>query len=246
VTAATPLDGPLEDGDVETSSAGYATRFSGAVGAYFLEVQTRTTLELLRPWPGASVLDVGGGHAQLVGPLTEAGHRVTVFGSRPVCGQRVRAWTEAGRAAFASGDLLRQPFADRAFDVVVSYRLLAHATRWPALVGELCRLARRAVLVDYPARRSVNRFAEPFFGLKKGVEGNTRPFAVFRDAEIEGAFAAHGFRPAARRPQFFFPMALHRGLGRAGASRALEAAAAGLGLTRWLGSPVILKAARDA
>ncbi len=78
--------------------------------------------------------------------------------------------------------------------------------------------------------------------LKKGVEGNTRPFAVFADAEIAGAFAGAGFRATARRGEFFFPMALHRALGTAGLSRAIEATAAGLGLTRALGSPVILRA----
>jgi hypothetical protein len=73
------------------------------------------------------------------------------------------------------------------------------------------------------------------------VEGNTRPFAVFTDAEIEGAFAARGFRVTARRPQFLWPMALHRGLATLPLSRGLEAAAGMLGLRRLLGSPVILR-----
>jgi hypothetical protein len=83
-----------------------------------------------------------------------------------------------------------------------------------------------------------------FFGLKKGVEGNTRPFTVFSDAEVEEAFAAHGFAPTGRHPQFFFPMALHRGLGSAGLARGLEGAASTFGLTRALGSPVILRLER--
>ena len=49
----------LEDADVVTSSAAYARRFAGPVGSWFLEVQARITLELLRAWPRASVLDVG-------------------------------------------------------------------------------------------------------------------------------------------------------------------------------------------
>ena len=50
----------LEEPDVETSSEGYAHRFSGQVGRYFLEVQAAITLEMLAPFPGARVLDVGG------------------------------------------------------------------------------------------------------------------------------------------------------------------------------------------
>ena len=234
----------VEDADVETSSEGYARRFSGAVGAWFLDVQARTTLDLLGPWPRASVLDVGGGHGQLTGPLVDASHDVTVLGSAESCRERVREWVDRGRAQFRSGDLLRLPWPDDAFDVVLSYRLLPHVVRWPELVGELCRVARRAILVDYPTTRSVNAVSGFFFGLKKGVEGNTRPFTVFKDAEIATAFGAHGFRVTGRRPEFFFPMAFHRGLGSAPLSRALEGASRAVGLTRALGSPVILRAER--
>jgi SAM-dependent methyltransferase len=233
-----------EDADVETSSEGYARRFAGPVGRFFLARQAEATLDLLRPFPGASVLDVGGGHGQVTGPLVDAGYAVTVLGSDASCEARVREWTGTGRARFVAADLLAPPLPDRSHDVVLSYRLLPHVRRWPELVATLARLARLAVVVDYPTRRSVNAAAEVFFGLKKGVEGDTRPFTVFSDAEIEGAFAGHGFFPTGRRPQFFFPMALHRALGSAGLARALEGGASALGLTRTLGSPVILRVER--
>jgi 2-polyprenyl-3-methyl-5-hydroxy-6-metoxy-1,4-benzoquinol methylase len=233
-----------EDADVETSSEGYALRFEGPVGRFLLERQAEATLDLLRSFPGANVLDVGGGHGQLTGPLVDAGYAVAVLGSDASCEARLREWTAAGRARFVAGDLLAPPLPDRSFDVVLSYRLLPHVRRWPELVAGLARLARRAVIVDYPTRRSVNAAAFILFGLKKGVEGNTRPFAVFSDAEIEAAFAAHGFAPTGRRPQFFFPMALHRGLRSAGVARSLEGAAAALGMTRAFGSPVILRLER--
>jgi 2-polyprenyl-3-methyl-5-hydroxy-6-metoxy-1,4-benzoquinol methylase len=207
-------------------------------------VQARTTLELLVPWPRARVLDVGGGHGQLTGPLIAAGHEVTIYGSDPVCRERVRAHVEGGRAQFQSGDLLAAPFADRAFDVVLAFRLLPHVAAWPALVAELCRLAAHAVVVDYPTRRSVNAVAGPLFEAKRNVEGDTRPFAVFRDAEIEAVFGASGFRVTARRPQFLWPMALHRAHGRGGLARALESVPRLTGLTQALGSPVILRAER--
>jgi SAM-dependent methyltransferase len=241
-----PVAEAHEDADVETSSEDYARRFAGPVGAYLLERQAQTTLDLLRPYPAAALLDVGGGHGQVTGPLVEAGYAVTIFASAEACRERVRPWTDAGRAQFRSGDLLRLPFPDRAFDVALAYRLLAHVRRWPDLIGELARVARRAVIVDYPTTRSANAFSGALFGLKKGVEGNTRPFTVFADAQIERAFAARGFRLAERRPQFFFPMALHRAMGVAALSRALERGASALGLTRGLGSPVILRLERDA
>jgi 2-polyprenyl-3-methyl-5-hydroxy-6-metoxy-1,4-benzoquinol methylase len=233
-----------EDADIETSSDAYARRFAGAVGAWFLEVQAEATLDLLRPWPGASVVDVGGGHGQLTGPLVEAGYRVTTLGSVPTCARRVEPWTRSGRAGFAAGNLLAPPFPDGSFDVALSYRLLPHVRRWDELVAALGRLARFAVVIDYPTRRSVNALSGWMFGLKKGVEGDTRPFRVFQDREIEEAFAGEGFTPTGRRPQFLFPMALHRATGSASLARAVEGAAGVLGLRRVFGSPVILRLER--
>ena len=235
---------PREDADVVTSSDAYARRFSGALGSYFLERQSAAVLELLRPWPGASVLDVGGGHGQLTGPLVDAGYSVTVLGSEPACESRVREWTGTGRARFLAADLAAPGLADRSYDVVLSLRLLPHVRRVPELVATLARLARTAVVVDYPTRRSVNAVSGLFFGLKQGVEGDTRPFTVFSDREIEEAFAAHGCSPTGRRPQFLAPMAFYRALGSAGLARALEALAQVLGLTSALGSPVVLRLER--
>src|SRR6185503_17765426 len=89
-----------EDADVVTSSDAYARRFAGPVGAWFLDVQARITLELVRPWPRASVLDVGGGHGQLLGPLLDAGHDVTVYGSAESCRERIEGRLDGTRARF--------------------------------------------------------------------------------------------------------------------------------------------------
>jgi 2-polyprenyl-3-methyl-5-hydroxy-6-metoxy-1,4-benzoquinol methylase len=233
-----------EDADVETSSDAYARRFAGGVGRFFLGRQRDAVLALLAPFPRARVLDVGGGHGQLTGPLVEAGHEVTVLGSDPACEARVREWTGSGRARFLAADLVEPGLVERSFDVVLSVRLLPHVRRVDAVVATLARLARRAVVVDYPTRRSVNAVSGLLFGLKHGVEGDTRPFRVFRDREIEEAFAAHGFAPTGRRPQFLAPMALYRALGSAELARGVEGAMRALGLTALLGSPVVLRLER--
>ena len=235
---------PAAAPDVETSSDSYARRFAGPVGEWFLAVQARLVGELLAPWPKARVLDYGGGHGQLTGALLDAGHAVTVFGSPGACGSRLRPLVDAGRARFEAGDLRRAPFPDRAFDLVLSFRLLPHVDDWAGLVSELCRLAGRAVVVDYPTGRSVNAAADLLFRLKRAVEGDTRPFTVFADREVRHAFSARRFAVTARRPEFFWPMALHRAHGSAALARGLEAAAGGLLLRRALGSPVVLRAER--
>ena len=234
----------MEDADVETSSEAYARRFSGAVGGWFLAVQAEATLDLLRPFPRARVVDVGGGHGQLAAPLAEAGYEITVVGSSEACRGRVQRLVDGGRVRFQAADLLRLPFGARAFDVALAFRLLPHVARWRELVAELCRVAARAVIVDYPTRRSINALAVPLFGVKKRVEGDTRPFAVFADDDVEAAFAGAGFRIAERRPEFAVPMALHRALRMAALSRGIEGAARAAGVTSRLGSPVIVRADR--
>lgn len=243
--SADPPVGFPETADVETSSDDYARRFAGEVGAWFLEEQARATLELLRGLPArARVLDVGGGHAQLTAPLVESGFDLTVLGSAPTCAARLVPWLGAGRCRFEVGNVIALPYAARSFDAVLSFRLLPHVSAWQRLLAELCRVAARRVVVDYPSRRSVNVIADALFGAKKRVEGNTRPFTLFRPQEIAAELASHGFRVAGARPQFLWPMVLHRMVGRRGLSGALEAPGRALGLTRLLGSPVIVRADR--
>jgi len=235
---------PRETADIESASDDYARRFAGPSGTWMLTVQELGFLNLLAGAPGVTILDVGGGHGQLALPLSRGGWRVTVLASDPVCRHRIGAAVDAGQLAFVVGDLLRFPFPDRSFDTVVSVRMLTHCRRWEEFVGELCRVARRAVIVDYPTSQSANRIAPALFGAKKKLEGNTRHWRLFRHREVEEAFAAAGFSVAERRNQFFLPMVLHRLLRFLPASKALEAVAAALGFTRRWGSPVILEARR--
>ncbi|MFL5492397.1 MAG: class I SAM-dependent methyltransferase, partial [Gemmatimonadales bacterium] len=116
-------NGLVEDADVATSSEDYARRFTGAAGRWFLESQTRITLGLLSTLPvGSSILDVGGGHAQITPPLLEAGYEVTVVGSDPCCSARLQTWLANGRCKFEVADLRALPYPDHSFDAVVCLR----------------------------------------------------------------------------------------------------------------------------
>jgi SAM-dependent methyltransferase len=234
-----------ETPDIETSSAGYASRFAGAVGEYFLEVQTQIALRLLAPWPGARVLDVGGGHAQLAPPLVAHGYRVTVAGSAEVCRARLDGALPPGSFDFRACDLLALPFPDRSFDVVLAFRLLVHLASWRRQVAELCRVADQAVVVDYADTRSFNALYGPLFDWKRRLEGNTRSFTTFRPRDVPDELARHGFGWQVVQRELFVPMVIHRTLARAGASRRTERASSALGLTRAFGSPVILQAQRE-
>ena len=131
------------------------------------------------------------------------------------------------------------PIPLRHFDVVLSVRLLPHVEAWSDLIGEMARAARLAVIVDYPAIRSLNCLTPLLFGAKRTLEGNTRTYRSFREVDIVSAFAAHGFRPQVRYPQFLLPMVVHRVMRQPRLSAALELTCRATQLTRWFGSPVI-------
>lgn len=234
-----------EDADLETASEDYARRFAGPVGRWFLEVQARSTVELLRGLPpGSSILDVGGGHGQIAPALVDAGHTVTIVGSSAACGAHLESRMPKAGYRFEVGDLRTLPYPDRAFAAVTCFRLLPHSMDWRHLMSELCRVARLAVVADYPSARSVNQFANRFFSFKRKVERNTRPFELFNPRDIEREFTRHGFDVRAERPQFLLPMVLYRMAGSDRLARIAERPGRWLGLTRYFGSPVVVRADR--
>jgi hypothetical protein len=117
---------------------------------------------------------------------------------------------------------------------------------WRHLIGELCRVAKRSVVLDYPSLRSANVVSERLFDLKKGIELNTRRFMTFSPSQIRVAFASRGYVVRAERPQFLWPMVLHRLANRSAFSTAAELPGRVLGLTRWFGSPILVRADRES
>lgn len=232
-----------ESPDIESSTDDYATRFCGATGQYLLEVQNRTIMRLLGPWRGKRVLDVGGGHAQLCNPLLDAGCTVTVLGSDAACFERVQR-DHFGQVECVVGDLLAPPFEDRAYDAVVSIRMLAHIQDAGRFIAGICRISRDAVVVDYPEIRSMNAATPLLYRFKRNLEGNTRNYRMFRARQLTATFAAHGFGKPHAIAEFFWPMVLHRQLRCPSLSRALEVLPRCLGLTRLFGSPVCLRTVR--
>ena len=231
-----------ETPDIETASDSYARRFAGAAGRYLLAEQEAAVRAVLPSLSAGSVLDVGGGHTQLTPMLRGLARNVVVFGSEARSLERVRR--DFPDCATATGDLLALPFESRSFDVVVAVRLLPHVRNWPRLLSELCRVAHSSVVVDYPRMTGFNGLTPLLFPLKLRLEGNTRHYRNFRDAEIDEVLHACGFEARERRAQFLLPMVVHRRANGFAPLRGLERAAKLLRLTPALGSPVVLRADR--
>lgn len=238
------VSGYVEHCDIDSSSDDYARRFTGPMGQWMLDVQTDAVLRLIEPWKGGTVLDVGGGHAQLAGPLSDAGCKVTILGSDPICGERPRKILGEKAVVYVTGDIIEPPFPDASFDVVLAFRLMAHVRDWPGLVRGLCRVARQAVVIDFATPLSVNVASSLFFKTKTKIESNTRPFALQRRGRVQHMFAELGYSHFRHIGQFVAPMAMHRGLKKLGVSRTIETVGHALGLGYCLGSPVVLRATR--
>ena len=229
--------------DIETAGEDYARRFQGAIGRHFLTVQARGVaqlLEQLSPGP-LRILEVGGGHTQLTPMLLAAGHTVTVQGSAASALIRCDALQAAysNRLEKVVSNLWRIPFRDRSFDVVIAVRLLAHVERWQELLQEMARLAERAIIVDFAVKSGLNLLTPALFGVKRKIEGNTRPYFSYSPSHIRFVMESCGFDSAAQQRQFFLPMGLHRALKSVPISSGLERLAALGGLTPLFGSPAI-------
>lgn len=234
-----------ETPDIESSTDAYARRFGGAVGAWMLGVQWDAVYALLHDCPGREVLELGGGHGQLTGGLLERGYHTTILGSDEGCAHRLKPYLDRPACRFHTGDLLNLPYADRSFDTVIALRMMAHLEDWPRFIEEACRVARHAVIVDYPSLVSVNRIERLLFGVKKAIEKDTRHYRCFTTRTIADAGRNHGFVPDGQQKQFFMPMVVHRALKQPKVSGVMERVCRGVGLTGALGSPAILKLARQ-
>lgn len=232
-----------EMADVATSSEDYARRFSGKIGEFFLNVQAKITLNLLKSYPKASILDVGGGHAQLAVPLVNKGFKVTVAGSADICRERLDMFLTPNSFEYYTCDLLKLPFKENHFDVVLAFRLLSHVDQWQEFIAEICRISRRAVIIDYPDIRSFNIMYRLLFSAKKSIEGNTRPFRLFKREEVLREFRKHDYAVHIFKPEFFIPMVIHRALKSLTITHILESISRTLGLTYLFGSPIILSVA---
>lgn len=230
--------------DVETSSAGYARRFSGRAGRYLLQIQEEALMRALRDCPPGRVLDVGGAHGQLVDSLRSLGWSVTVLGSSEECGYNLRVLHGKRDCEFVCSDILHLSFPDASFELVTSVRLLSHVEDWEGFLGELCRVSARWIVIDYPSTSGVNALTPLLFKAKKRLEGNTRTYRSFSARELDRVLSSHGYRKGAISKQFVLPMALHRVCGSAAPLRLAESVSRAIGLTAIAGSPVMLRADR--
>lgn len=223
-----------------------ALRFSGPIGRLIAEEQEEVVARFLAPVGGRTVLDVGTGTGRAAMALASRGAVVTgVDASAEMLAVAARRAAQAGlTVTLARGDAHGLAFADRSFDAVVCLRVLMHAPGWRASLAELCRVARGRVLFDYPALVSAAALQAAWRRIARTLGTHVEAYRVLSDRAVRDALAANGFRVAAVHRQFVLPIALHKRIGSAAATRRIERALARIGLNDLAASPVTVVAER--
>jgi len=224
-------------------------KFAGPVGAITGSSEADAIARFAGPLAGRTVLDVGTGTGRIAMFLSAAGAAVTgVDASNEMLAiARAQAVARHLEITFTVGDAHALDFPDRSFDIAVSSRMLMHTPQWQVCIGELCRVARERVVIDYPSARS---FAIVQSWWRRGsyaMGGPVRqPYRVFLDREISEAFRTHGFEVQSTFRHFVVPIGFYRLFQSARLLRTIESFLRRLGVTRAFANPVTVLAQRCA
>ena len=221
-------------------------RFGGPIGEMVASAQADAIERFAGPFRNRTVLDVGTGTGRAAILMARGGACVTAIDPSEEMLEiaRKRAAEESLSIRFAEGDAHRLEFSDRAFDVVVSLRVLMHAADWIRCLAELCRVSGGLVIVDYPSARSVALFQSIARRLMHRLGVRTEPYRVLEDATVAQELYRAGFRIRSEHRQFVLPIAVHKAIGSRRFSDRTRALSERLGLLRVFGSPVTIVAER--
>jgi ubiquinone/menaquinone biosynthesis C-methylase UbiE len=230
-------------------------RFSGPIGEYLLETQESLLLDAFTPLAtgpgegplaGVHLLDVGTGTGRAAIGLARAGASVVGVdaSSEMLEVARERAAAVNVPVTFDVGDAHALPFPANHFDGAVSLRVLMHTPDWSRCVGELCRVSRRRVVVDFPSLSSLAAFESGARHLRRVAGRPVEAYRVMSERSVVAAFSAHGYRVVRVHRQFVLPIALHKKVGSLAFTRGTERLLSAIGLLWLAGSPVTMVAER--
>ena len=223
-------------------------RFGGPIGELVAGTQARVLANMVGRIHGRSILDVGSGTGRAALFLARGGALVTAVDASEemLAVARRRAFEEGVNVRFLRGDAHALDFRDHEFDVAVCLRVLMHTPDWRRCLAELCRVADRLVIFDYPSAVSAALLQSLARRAIHAAGGRTEAYRVFTDRGIRRALDQSGFQVRSIHRQFVMPMQLHRAIGSHRFTTFSERLLKRAGLLRVFGSPVTVVAERCA
>jgi SAM-dependent methyltransferase len=221
-------------------------RFGGPIGELIAAEQGRVLANFVGRIKDRRILDVGTGTGRAALLMARGGARVTAVDASDEMLAIARRHGEEEHLAvrFLVGDVHRLEFGDRDFDVVISLRVLMHAADWRQSVAELCRVADRLVIIDYPSAVSFAAVQAVARRVTHALGARTEPYRVLSHTAIARELARSRFRVRSVHRQFVLPIALHKAIGSRRLTLLSRKVSERLGLLRLLGTPVTLVAER--
>jgi ubiquinone/menaquinone biosynthesis C-methylase UbiE len=221
-------------------------RFGGPIGELVASTQARVVATMIGRFQDRRIVDVGTGTGRAALMFAREGALVTAVDASEEMLQvaRQRAAGERVAVQLLQGDAHDLQFADRTFEIGVCLRVLMHAPDWKRCLAELCRVADRLVIFDYPSATSAAGIESLARRLKHAAGGRTEAYRVLRQAAIEHALRQSGFRVRSVHRQFVLPIQFHRMIGSPRFTEFSEHLLERAGLLRLCGSPVTVCAER--
>ena len=223
-------------------------RFSGPIGELVAGTQARVLANMIGRIQGRTIIDVGTGTGRAALMLALGGAKVTAIDASEQMLEvaRRRAAENVVRVNFQRGDAHALNFGDRTFDVAVCLRVLMHTPDWRQCMSELCRVAERLVIFDYPSATSAAMLHSLTRRAVHAAGGHTEAYRVFTRRSITRELVRNGFRLRSVHRQFTMPIQLHRAIGSRRFTELSENLLDRAGLLRLFGSPVTVCAERCA
>jgi ubiquinone/menaquinone biosynthesis C-methylase UbiE len=221
-------------------------RFGGPIGELVASTQARVLVNMIGRIHERDVLDVGTGTGRAAFLMARGGAYVTAVDASEQMLEvaRRRAADQLLKVTFLRGDAHALDFRNRSFDVVMCLRVLMHTPDWRRCLSELCRVAERLVIFDYPSATSVALVHSMSRRISHAVGGPTEAYRVFTDRTIRQALDRSGFRVRSVHRQFVLPIQFHRAIGSVRFTEFSEEILDRVGLLKPYGSPVTVCAER--
>jgi ubiquinone/menaquinone biosynthesis C-methylase UbiE len=192
------------------------------------------------------VLDVGTGTGKLAVHLSDRGQVVASDASlEMLLIARSTAQESAKNIAFVVCDAHFLCFRDRAFDAVISSRVLMHLTNWKRCVTELCRVSAKSVVIDFPHLCSFTAVERIYRRIKRAMCESVQTYRSFSIRTVVREFEKSGFSALRAERLFSLPIFIHRRINIPTMTTKLERVLRRVGLTKIFGSPVMLRVDRQ-